>query len=650
MKEIIRKFGFSDKYEHYLLLIIILAGALIRFWNYGDMPFMHDELSALSRLQYDNIYDVVKYGVMLGDTHPAGVQVFLYYWIKFGGTSEVWVKLPFILSGIFSIWLVYKIGKLWFSSAVGLFASAMISTTQFFVMYSQIARPYSSGLLITLIMVLFWSLYFFEKRSYRYLIPYVLFSVLAAYNHHFSLLFAAIVGFSGVIFVRSRKDLLQYGLAGFVIFILYLPHLKIFFHQLSEGGVGGWLSKPEWTFVFDYLNYMVHFSMLNWITVIAVITVVLFSKGTPMRFSNLLVKRTLLIAWFILPLLIGYFYSVLRNPIIQYSLLIFSTPYIYVCIFSFQKIIKPNTLLILIIVLMGVNIFVLINERKHFEVFYKQPYQELFNTSLVTNSDKDVFIIDDCIPYFHDYYFDKYNGSVDYFTKRNNNLNLTEFSRNVDNITNDFVVTHALSGSELQIVQNKFPYHIDAQNGFTYEINIFSSIMPLNGNVIVKDTIASTDFETNNGNWHYNSSSLKYDTLYGYYIELDSTIFWGPSITFDLEEILSHEYDVIDVAAELFAPELESSTLLVGSVYGDSSTISWNGSNYKDFNLTSDSVKNVFLTIDMRSALKNIKSVKDIKLKIFVWNKSKSLVNINNITITSRPGNMLKYGLYNRLQ
>ena len=61
---------------------------------------MHDELSALSRLQYDNIYDVVKYGVMLGDTHPAGVQVFLYYWIKFGGTSEVWVKLPFILSGI----------------------------------------------------------------------------------------------------------------------------------------------------------------------------------------------------------------------------------------------------------------------------------------------------------------------------------------------------------------------------------------------------------------------------------------------------------------------------------------------------------------------------------------------------------------------
>ena len=144
MKEFIRKFPLSNKYEYYLLSIIILVGGFIRFWNYGDMPFMHDELSALSRLQFDNIFDVIKYGVMLGDTHPAGVQIFLYYWIKLGGTSEIWVKLPFILSGILSIWLVYKIGKLWFSSAVGLFASAMISTTQFFVMYSQIARPYSS--------------------------------------------------------------------------------------------------------------------------------------------------------------------------------------------------------------------------------------------------------------------------------------------------------------------------------------------------------------------------------------------------------------------------------------------------------------------------------------------------------------------------
>ncbi|MCP4909440.1 MAG: glycosyltransferase family 39 protein [Bacteroidetes bacterium] len=650
MKEFIRKFPLSNKYEYYLLSIIILVGGFIRFWNYGDMPFMHDELSALSRLQFDNIFDVIKYGVMLGDTHPAGVQIFLYYWIKLGGTSEIWVKLPFILSGILSIWLVYKIGKLWFSSAVGLFASAMISTTQFFVMYSQIARPYSSGLLITLIMVLFWSLYFFEKRSYRYLIPYVLFSALAAYNHHFSLLFAAIVGFSGVIFIKSKKDLLQYGLAGVIIFILYLPHLKIFLHQLSEGGIGGWLSKPEWSFVFDYFNYMVHFSILNWIVLIIIIIVVVSMRGNSFLIKDSILKRALLIIWFILPVTIGYLYSVLRNPIIQYSMLIFSTPYIYIYIFSFQKRIKPIIISILIIVLMSVNIYVLVNERKHYMVFYKQPYQELFNTSIVTNSDKDVHIIDDCIPYFHDYYFDKYNGTVDYFTKRNNNISLLEFSSYVDSIKNDVVITHALTGSELQIVQNKFPYHLGVQNGFTYDINIFSRKMPMDSNVIVKDTIASTNFENNYGNWQYKSSVVKHDTVYGYYVELDSTTVWGPSITFDLEEILRNKYDVLDIAAEFRVPEFDSKTLLVGSVYRDNKAMFWNASNSAEFNLKNDSVKNVFLTIDMRLALKNIKSLEGIKLKIFVWNKSKSLVDINNITITSRPGNMFKYGLYNRLQ
>ena len=84
-------------YEYLLLLFIVLVGSILRFWDYGNIPFMHDELSALSRLQFNNFNDLIREGVMLGDTHPAGVQVFLYYWTALVGTSEIMVKLPLLI-------------------------------------------------------------------------------------------------------------------------------------------------------------------------------------------------------------------------------------------------------------------------------------------------------------------------------------------------------------------------------------------------------------------------------------------------------------------------------------------------------------------------------------------------------------------------
>jgi len=258
-------------YEYILLAIIIVVGIVLRLWDYQNISFMHDELSALGRLRFDNFSDLINKGV-LPDGHPAGVQVFLYYWTALVGTTELLVKLPFILSGIFSIWLSYLIGKLWFDGTTGLLTAVYISSLQFFVMYSQIARPYVSGMFITLLMVYVWSLYFFKNRKPLYLILYALFGAMAAYNHHFSLLFTFIVGVSGLFLVK-KKDILLYSLSGIAIFILYIPHLSIFFTQLGYGGIGGWLSKPTPLFFYNFLNWIFHFSTLVWGALFAAINV-----------------------------------------------------------------------------------------------------------------------------------------------------------------------------------------------------------------------------------------------------------------------------------------------------------------------------------------------------------------------------------------
>ena len=139
-----------------ILLLIIFVAAIVRFYRFTDIPFMHDEFSAVFRTNFLSFQELIEKGVK-PDGHPAGIQVFLFYWIKIFGSTEWVVKLPFTVMGIFAILLVYLVAKKWYNETVGLISAAFIASIQYTVMYSQIARPYISGLFFSLLMVHYWS-------------------------------------------------------------------------------------------------------------------------------------------------------------------------------------------------------------------------------------------------------------------------------------------------------------------------------------------------------------------------------------------------------------------------------------------------------------------------------------------------------------
>ena len=99
-----------EKYKYQLLLIIILLIALaLRFYNYADWSLSNDELSALNRLRYNNINDLIQFGVKT-DYHPLGVQLFLYYWVNIFGDSEASNS-----SAIYHFWYNFSISFLPYS-------------------------------------------------------------------------------------------------------------------------------------------------------------------------------------------------------------------------------------------------------------------------------------------------------------------------------------------------------------------------------------------------------------------------------------------------------------------------------------------------------------------------------------------------------
>ena len=87
--------------EKIALGLIIFVAAILRFYNLGDMSLSNDELSALSRLRYSSFAEMISKGVYI-DFHPAGLQIFLFYWVKIFGDGVFMLRLPFVFCSLVS--------------------------------------------------------------------------------------------------------------------------------------------------------------------------------------------------------------------------------------------------------------------------------------------------------------------------------------------------------------------------------------------------------------------------------------------------------------------------------------------------------------------------------------------------------------------
>ena len=122
----------------FLFGLIIFIAAILRLICLTGFSLSNDELSALGRLEFKNITEVIEKGIK-PDGHPAGVQLFLYFWTSVFGNSEFSVRLPFALFGIGSVILLYFLARTWFNTNTAVFASLCFAILQYPILYSQIA-------------------------------------------------------------------------------------------------------------------------------------------------------------------------------------------------------------------------------------------------------------------------------------------------------------------------------------------------------------------------------------------------------------------------------------------------------------------------------------------------------------------------------
>ena len=224
-----------------LLILIIVLGSFLRIYKLGSESFWIDEAATVYTTKQDAI-DIVKdiYTTLehapkyfKGGGIPPFYLVLANYWTKLAGLSEAKLRLLSAMFGVISVYVIFLVGKDIFDERVGLVSAFLLSINYLQINYSQEARPYSLGILLTLLSVYF-LLKALNKKKLFYWTAYIISSALLIYTHYFGFLILIFEGLFLLLYLREYKNSIKSFLISAVsIFVLYIPWLPVLARLVS---------------------------------------------------------------------------------------------------------------------------------------------------------------------------------------------------------------------------------------------------------------------------------------------------------------------------------------------------------------------------------------------------------------------------------
>lgn len=337
--------GASERLTLALLAVVLLVGAVLRFYELGGPSLWNDELSSWRRSAYDTVAKVISKG-SVEDVHPPGYYLLLHV-VQRVGDSEWLLRLPSALAGVGALVVIFLLGRRLWSEREGLVAAALMAVMWAPIRYSQEARSYS--LLILASMLSFWTWMDLLREAERKgrlelygALWYVLASTALIYLHYFGVLVLALQALAAFLYVlaKQRRQGALMPLAGVygVIGLLYLPWLGPFWDDLSKGN--SWIEAPEEGGGFVFWTYLEF--VFNHQTVLAVLMTAIVGgaagwqlmaarAGKKIQFS-VRSRWGLVTFWLLGPFLVAWLQSVLSTPVLSNRNLLVSAPAAYLIV------------------------------------------------------------------------------------------------------------------------------------------------------------------------------------------------------------------------------------------------------------------------------------------------------------------------------
>lgn len=615
-----------------LLTIVLLLAAILR-WKGAD-TFMQDELSALGRLNFDSLAEVIDKGVR-PDGHPALTQLFLYLWTALFGMSEGMVKLPFVLSGVASVWLLYRIGEKAYDRRTALMAAVVMATLQYFITYSQLARPYAFGTLICL-----WQAWLLvsavrDERSPTW--PLVMIAMaLSVYTHYFSALVSIVIGLgSYALLDRAGRIAQTKAIIGAVL--LFLPHLPITLGQLGYGGLGsndGWLAAPKADFFIDFLRYLSQFGSVGyWVLLLSALLLIrriTLTKRLDRRLS------LLFLAAGVIPYVIGHAYSIWQDPILQYSLLIFGAPLLILALCSAWRMLPAALLIGALPLIGGYNIYHLVEEREHYEVMKRQPLAHAADevSALNAQGKRPLLLSPSAETFFYPYVAED-ALRYDFFLVTEK-TSLRKIDAAIEAHAGQGVVWAKPTATHQQYAADRW---VDLQwwQGF-YQGVLSSAAIGENEANGSPDTSFSERCVTDVGNGRHQA------------VDFQEGQEWGPSCDYALGALLSPKRERLEVKATLSGEGEQRPVTAVIEIESSGEQLVWRGYDSELNAIDEDGVTTLYGALYLNELdLGEYGAPDSLRLITYLWNKGMGARRLTDLSLRTRPIHTGRYHLFEPL-
>lgn len=632
----------------YYLTGITLAGFLLRINHTWSESITADEVSALLRLKFNTFAAMIERGVR-PDGHPAFTQVLLWFWIKIFGDSEFSVRLPSVLMGTASIWFAGMAARRWFGTGTALAVAASLAFLQLPIMYSQLARPYAPGLFFTMLAASYTSRFSLdEKVKWKHVLGFMVAAAGAAYSHYFSLLTTLLLGVFGT-WLSSKTNQFKYLLACAGALLLFLPHLKITLSQLAIGGIGGpggWLAPPTPDFFLSHLIVIFDSSRGMSLTILCVmLACVILNHRRPDK------RQVATFLLWLAPMLIGYVYSVYRNPVLQHSVLLFSFPFLLMFLFSWfpnddearpQYVFSNVLIIVLASYITWYKPFRLTDNFGRLKELVDVYYQ---------HADKSVTVIynvDD--PYFINYYTESSRlklKQVPRFTFLKHDDAHSEMSQLRDRVMHaqgDYFIygwsTRESSPAALDIIAQEYPCLVEKHEWFNSAVYVFARSA-------VRDpdscSYHSTILFYSYMNIHPGDTTQSWKSscgITGDQFKLDSTCQFGPMLRARVGDVLSNPDNEIVMHASVFTPKLRTSCVMVVEFIRDGKSLLWTGMDTK----SQIDTTRVGWQVAYFGQRPPIRLLKSDSIHAYLFTPSLQEVQVRNLTFMTRLGHRGVYG------
>jgi hypothetical protein len=400
-----------------------------------------------------------------------------------------------------------------------------------------------------------------------------------------------------------------------------------------------YLAKPDLEYMLDYFNFIFQYSIPAILLICSIIGFSIY-KSKKIVFNKYIIITLLL---FVVPLIIGYVFSVTVRPVIPYRALIFLFPFFILFLFSFSDQLKNKTLIIACSLILIINIYTLFFNRNYYQNFKNGISKTaIINTNSLLKELQNPYVIFN-IPKFNiDFYYQQFQSNFKYENLHPQPPSPAEFRKKISTLTNSELIVCNIPHQLLSVAQEYYPTIKMVDYSFNFNYYLLSKNNSLKSTPPIFDTTLTFNYPEN---LPY-KNNVELDSVnqnYAYHFNQDEE--WGPNITIPLGEITQNSYTLIEAKVTLLNPSISNAGLLVFDINNDSKDAIWRSTELKDWINKGETTTTLYFTVQLNELVKHKKLSKKATLTIYYWNQGKQPISIDKLSIKITKGNHLIYSL-----